>query len=120
MLFCALQGYPRGSKELVGPFTKSFGPQETYKWFQEKLLTRNAKLKTESDGRVFPSTDNSTTIVDMLYDEAKRTGVEIWSRTRASNITRLQSGQFCLEFIRNEQRGSIVCDRVIMATGSAK
>mmetsp|Transcript_7901 Transcript_7901/g.11809 ORF Transcript_7901/g.11809 Transcript_7901/m.11809 type:complete len:425 (-) Transcript_7901:5-1279(-) len=114
------KGYPRGSKELVGPFTKLFGPQETHKWFQEKLLKRNARLKTESDGRVFPSTDNSTTIVDLLHDQAKRAGVEIWSRTRATNITRMPNNQFCLEFVRNEEKGSIVCDRVIMATGSAK
>lgn len=44
----ASQGYPRGQRELIGPLTRKFGPDETYDWFQAEGVT----LKTESDGRV--------------------------------------------------------------------
>jgi predicted flavoprotein YhiN len=48
-----LQGYPRGSKELLGPLSAKFGPWETFAWFS----SRGVDLKTEKDGRVFPTTD---------------------------------------------------------------
>ena len=47
------QGYPRGSKELLGPLSAKFGPWETFEWFSSKGID----LKTEKDGRVFPTTD---------------------------------------------------------------
>ena len=62
--------YPRGHKELLGPFHR-FGPQDTIDWFQ----ARGVDLKTESDGRMFPVTDNSQTIISCLLDEAKTLGV---------------------------------------------
>jgi HI0933-like protein len=49
------QGYPRGSKELLGPLSAKFGPWETFEWFS----SRGVDLKTEKDGRVFPTTDRS-------------------------------------------------------------
>ena len=48
-----MQGYPRGSKELLGPLSAKFGPQDTHEWF----TSRGVALKTEKDGRVFPTTD---------------------------------------------------------------
>lgn len=48
-----IKGYPRGSRELLGPFNSQFGPWETLGWFAERGL----ELKTESDGRMFPVTD---------------------------------------------------------------
>jgi len=51
------QNYPRGSKEILGPFFK-FGTVETVEWFE----ARGVKLKSEKDGRVFPTTDSSQTI----------------------------------------------------------
>ena len=53
------QHYPRGGRELRGPFTR-FQPRETMAWFER----RGVHLKTEADGRVFPVTDRSETIVD--------------------------------------------------------
>ena len=47
------KGYPRGNKELLGPFSSQFGPQETYNWFKNHGIS----LKTEADGRVFPVSD---------------------------------------------------------------
>jgi predicted Rossmann fold flavoprotein len=67
-----VKNYPRGNKELLGPFTQ-FQPQDTVKWFE----SRGVKLKVESDGRMFPTTDNSQTIIDCLLNAADAAGVEI-------------------------------------------
>ena len=60
------QHYPRGGKELRGPFHK-FQPKDTLQWFE----SRGTALKSESDGRVFPVTDSSETIINTLLNEAK-------------------------------------------------
>lgn len=56
------QGYPRGSKQLIGPFKTLFGPRDAAAWFG----SRGVRLKTEGDGRMFPVTDDSQTIIDCL------------------------------------------------------
>jgi len=58
-----LQGYPRGRKELQGIMTSEFGPVQAKAWFEQ----RGVQLKTEGDGRMFPTTDSSQTIVDTIY-----------------------------------------------------
>lgn len=62
--------YPRGSKELRGSFFGVHGPMDTMSWFSE----RGVELKTEDDGRVFPISDSSSTIIDCLMSEAKKRG----------------------------------------------
>lgn len=56
------KGYPRGSKQLIGPFKSLFGPEDAAAWFGSRGVT----LKTEGDGRMFPVTDDSQTIIDCL------------------------------------------------------
>ena len=56
--------YPRGQRELIGPFS-SFNPTNTIEWFNE----RGVQLKTEEDGRMFPITDNSQTIIDCFLTD---------------------------------------------------
>src|SRR5436190_22957840 len=51
--------YPRGGRELLGAFSR-WQPRDTVEWFEG----RGVKLKTEADGRMFPVTDNSQTIID--------------------------------------------------------
>ncbi|RZJ53057.1 MAG: FAD-binding protein, partial [Flavobacterium sp.] len=51
--------YPRGEKELRGPF-HAFAAGDTIEWFEQ----RGVELKTEDDGRMFPITDSSQTIID--------------------------------------------------------
>lgn len=60
------QGYPRGSKQLIGPFKSLFGPRDAAAWFG----SRGVRLKTEGDGRMFPVTDDSQTIIDCLEGTA--------------------------------------------------
>ena len=67
-----ITNYPRGSKELLGPFT-NFGPQETIYWFNQHGI----QLKTEKDGRIFPVSDNSETIIQCFLDLCKKYGIKI-------------------------------------------
>ena len=64
--------YPRGKKELINAFHR-FNPTQTVEWFAE----RGVKLKTEEDGRMFPVTDNSQTIIDCFLREAEKYNIEI-------------------------------------------
>jgi predicted Rossmann fold flavoprotein len=64
--------YPRGSKELISVFSR-FGNKETMDWFE----SRGVKLKTEPDGRVFPITDESQTIIDLFLTLSKSFGIRI-------------------------------------------
>ncbi len=73
--------YPRGSKELVGPF-HHFAPGDIIAWFAE----RQVSLKTEEDGRMFPVTDSSQTIIDCFLNQCGRLGIEIRTRCRARSI----------------------------------
>jgi predicted flavoprotein YhiN len=77
-----VQHYPRGGKALRGPLTR-FQPQDTVAWFQE----RGVRLKVEADGRMFPTTDDSATIVDCLTGEARRLGVTLRPRSPVRTIT---------------------------------
>src|SRR5690554_146449 len=56
-----IRNYPRGAKALRGPFTR-FGPRQTVDWFE----SRGVPLKTEADGRMFPTTDDSATVIGCL------------------------------------------------------
>jgi hypothetical protein len=64
--------YPRGAKELRGVLAR-FGPRDTMQWFE----ARGVALKVEEDGRVFPTTDDSETIVACLQRAAADAGVEV-------------------------------------------
>ncbi|MEN8678783.1 MAG: NAD(P)/FAD-dependent oxidoreductase, partial [Akkermansiaceae bacterium] len=58
--------YPRGVKSLIGAFHR-FQPADTITWFEEQ----GVELKVESDGRIFPTTDNSETIINALTSAAR-------------------------------------------------
>jgi predicted flavoprotein YhiN len=77
--------YPRGSKELLGPFN-SFACGDTMGWFAD----RGVELKIEDDGRIFPVTDTSQTIIDCLWNTAKGSGVKVLTKTRVSEIVRVE------------------------------
>ena len=83
--------YPRGQHFVKKAFHQFF-TTDTIKWFEE----RGVKLKKESDGRMFPVTDSSQTIIDCLMREANRFGIEILLR---SEVRRLkdEGGKFLVE-----------------------
>ena len=73
--------YPRGSKALIGPFSR-WGALDTVNWFGD----RGVELKTEADGRMFPTSDNSQTIIDCLQQTARQAGVIIKTSTSVSSV----------------------------------
>lgn len=106
--------YPRGGPALRGAFSR-FQPRDTVAWFQRA----GVRLKTEADGRMFPVTDQSQTIVDCLTQAADQAGVVVKTGTAVASVdhqpdhpegpfgVRLKSGQVL--------RG----DRLLLATGSS-
>ena len=112
-----IQQYPRGAKELRGAFTR-FQPRDTVEWFK----TRGVKLKTESDGRMFPITDDSETIVKCLVESAKRVGVKVWKEVNVESIIANPKGlvnRSGLE-LRLKNGEILHCDRLLLASGSNK
>ena len=98
--------YPRGEKALRGPFTR-FQPRDTIAWFE----TRGVSLKTEEDGRIFPTTDNSETIIQCLLQAAQTAGVEL---RQGCAVKEIEPG-FTLLLSTG---GELLCDRVLLASGS--
>ncbi len=78
------KNYPRGEKSLIGPL-HGWGAQDTVDWFQ----SRGVELKTEADGRMFPITNDSQTIIDCLTKAARDAGVEIETSNGVASIERL-------------------------------
>ena len=68
--------YPRGGSFVKKAFHQFF-TTDTINWFEE----RGVKLKTEKDGRMFPVTDSSQTIINCLLSEAQQYGVKILMKT---------------------------------------
>jgi hypothetical protein len=106
------QNYPRGSKALRGAFTR-FQPQDTVSWFE----SRGVKLKTEADGRMFPITDNSETIINCLMEGIKRSGVILRTGIAVNNISyeNKRENYFQVELKNGEKLQS---DRLLITTGS--
>lgn len=101
--------YPRGKLALRGPFTR-FQPRDTIQWFAE----RGVHLKTEADGRMFPVTDSSQTIIDCLQNECASTGVHIYLESDVEKIEHSPEG-FEL-FLTNKK--TMHAKKLILATGS--
>lgn len=102
------QQYPRGQHFVKKAFHQFF-TTDTIRWFEE----RGVKLKTEKDGRMFPVTDQSQTIIDCLLQEASQLGVSILLK---SEVVRLYSVNEKF-FISLTNGKSLVADFVCIATG---
>ncbi len=104
--------YPRGGRALLSPFQK-FSARETVAWF----AARGVKLKTEGDGRMFPVTDNSQTIMDCLMEAAQRAGVTLRTRCGVEQVTKRAGGGFALVLTDGEMAD---CDALLLATGGCR
>ena len=104
--------YPRGERELISPFHR-FSADDTVAWFE----ARGVRLKREEDGRMFPVTDSSQTIIDCLIKEAKDAGVQLFTRKGLETARVRAEGGFELKFNDGE---SIACDRLLLATGGCR
>ena len=128
--------YPRGERELISPLHR-FSALDTIAWFE----ARGVRLKREEDGRIFPVTDSSETVISCLLAEAKAAGVRLFvrkgiesARVRSSEISTaseivgleaqgpsqpgwLTSSGFDLKLSDGE---SLACDRLLLATGGCR
>ncbi len=104
-----VRNYPRGSRELLGAF-HSWQPADTIDWFEAKGVA----LKTEEDGRIFPTTDSSSTIIDCLVESATRLGIEVRTESEIQSVSSSASGRFALS-LGDDNR--LEADRVIIASG---
>ena len=100
--------YPRG-KQLLRKTLYQFGPQHTINWFEN----RGVKLKAEADGRMFPVTDNSQTIIDAILQEMMKQGVQVRYHKAVERIEKTTSGLL----IHFSDKTTYEADKVLIATG---
>ena len=103
--------YPRGEKQLKSAFSR-FTTTDTVNWFQE----RKVKLKTEADGRIFPVSDDSQTIIDCLEKEAKKLKIDIRLESEVKKIIPSYTGGFELALANGDR---ISCSKLIVASGGS-
>ncbi|WP_242084380.1 NAD(P)/FAD-dependent oxidoreductase [Aestuariivivens sediminis] len=101
--------YPRGEKELLGPFHQ-FMTGDTVAWFEERGVT----LKIEDDGRMFPTSNTSQTIIDCFKNEAKKCGITIKYEHVLKSIKK-RGKIWCLD----TNNGSFYANKILIATGSS-
>jgi predicted Rossmann fold flavoprotein len=104
--------FPRGQRALRAPF-QSFQARDTVEWFQ----SRGVRLKTEIDGRMFPTTDSSQTIIDCLMRAAETAGVALRPNAGVAKVTKHPAGGFELTLANGE---TLRCDRLLLATGGCR
>jgi predicted flavoprotein YhiN len=135
--------YPRGDRELNALYTSLFGPKETEQWFERQGLS----LMKERDGRVFPSSGESKSVVKVLEDAMKREQIITVHCHRKVEKVRWNEEKTCFEVVyqvtdrdrddreldgdvgmggesddnhNDPTEEMIECDRVILATGSSR
>ncbi len=106
------KNYPRGSRELRGAFHR-WQPENTVEWFS----ARGVELKTEADGRMFPVTDSSQTIIDCFLKSARDAGVALQTKTGVEELSKHPNQGFALTLSNGE---TIHADKVCITSGSLK
>lgn len=100
--------YPRG-KQLLKKSLYQFGPQDTINWFGK----RGVQLKEEADGRMFPVTDSSQTIIDCIWQEMMRNKVQVLYHKGIDRIEKT-GNSFILHFT---DKSTYEADKVLVACG---
>ncbi len=100
--------YPRGEKELRGPF-HAFSAGDTVEWFER----HGVALKTEADGRMFPVSDSSQTIIDCLLENAKKLRIDVLTGQSVQSVFKNENA-----WKIDTQTASFACSDLVMATGS--
>ena len=103
--------YPRGERELIGPMNR-FQAKDIVEWFER----RGVKLKTEADGRIFPITDRSATIIDCLVGAAREAGVKMFTNCGALAVKK--TGE-AFQLTTSDGR-TLQCERLLLATGGTR
>lgn len=105
------QNYPRGQRELLSPLQK-FQAHDTVAWFREA----GVDLVAEADGRMFPETHNSQTIIDCYLDQADQFAVDLKLR---SPVKAIQAGQDQKIILEIKDQEPLHADTALIATGSS-
>ena len=105
--------YPRGGRELLGAFHR-WQPRDMIAWLAE----RGVETKTEDDGRMFPVTDDSATIVDCLTAAAEKAGVRLVTSMGVRKAERTnREGEPPSFWVTLTDGTGVRCDRLLLATG---
>ena len=104
-----IKNYPRGGRELKKSFNHFF-TTDTVNWFE----SRGVVLKTETDNRMFPSSNSSQTIVDLLLNSAENSGIRLSYKSKISAITPIENG---INLSINGE--TLNFDKVIIASGGS-
>jgi len=100
--------YPRGEKELRGPFHQ-FCSDDTIEWFEN----HGVALKIEDDGRMFPTTDSSQTIIDCFLTTTQKLGIDILTGQSVQSLYKAEN--YWKVETTNE---TFSCQKIVMTTGS--
>jgi predicted Rossmann fold flavoprotein len=103
------KSYPRGGKHLKKAFSV-FQAKDTVEWFSK----RGVELKAEEDGRMFPTTDNSQTIIDCFLKEAAQNNIKILDQSPIRKIVPENEG-----YTLHLEGTSEHFDKIIIATGGS-
>ena len=104
--------YPRGGRELRGAF-HHWQPRDTIEWFE----AAGVETKTEADGRMFPVTDSSQSVIDCFVGQARKLGVEVHFERGLGGLEQTAVGKWLIE-TRDGKKETF--DKVCMAAGSLK
>ncbi|QQU03071.1 NAD(P)/FAD-dependent oxidoreductase [Myroides odoratus] len=103
-----VQFYPRGSKELLGPFHQ-FCSGDTIEWFER----RGVELKIEEDGRMFPTTDSSQTIIDCFTKATAQYKIDVLQGISVQGVYQSEKG-----WKLDTTKESMTCAQLVFTTGS--
>lgn len=103
-----VQFYPRGGKELLGPFHQ-FMTGDTMQWFEEQ----GVPLKIEPDNRVFPASDSSQSILNALLKAAEKVNVSVQTNHRVDAVEK-ENDHWKIQ----TNQGAFLADKLMFATGS--
>lgn len=104
--------YPRGEKELRGPFHQ-FCSGDTIEWFEK----HGVELKIEEDGRMFPVSNSSQTIIDCFTSATKKLGIQVLTGQSVQSIYKSETSEGNFWKIET-QNGQYICEKLVLATGS--
>ncbi|HSP10995.1 MAG TPA: NAD(P)/FAD-dependent oxidoreductase [Salegentibacter sp.] len=102
------QNYPRGEKELLGPF-HSFMTGDTMEWFEQ----RGVELKIEEDGRIFPVSDSSESIINCFLSEIERLKINVLKNHSVQDLQKIEEN-----WVVNTNKGDFSAEKIMLATGS--
>ena len=107
-LFC--KNYPRGSRELLSPMQR-FQASDTVEWFKNS----GVQLVAEPDGRMFPDTNSSETIIDCFFNLIEKHKIKLITNCPVKSIEAVAPNRFKL---KTGDKNSLTADAVLLATGS--